>query len=651
MKVETKVLDIQSNLPGERIGMSIDEAAMAHIMSVLTNLYSDPEMAVLREYSTNAYDAHVEAGQSRPIEITLPTSLSPFLKIRDYGYGLDADDIREIYSRYGASTKRDSNDFNGTLGLGCKSALSYTDQFTLTGTKNGVTTVVSVSRNEDGGGTMTLVDQFETTDESGVEITIPVKLTEDYSGNLRANAVFAQKASALFRFWDPGTVLVNGEEPQRIEGFWISDDLLLTKDAEQDTVVMGNVPYPMNEDDDWSSRHKTWKRVSFVDIGSVNFTPSRESLHFNALTKDTLKLVKDRIETERDAAITKQISECVSFADALRLAVNSREMGFEGQDATYKGQPIPLRGYDFNPHAAIVADGVKNYRSKGWEKSKTVPASLIRDAIFLVGFDKDQFSPYQRQKLEQWFDNLGQDRPDNFVLIPSMPRVLKKWISSDRIMSWANGPQLEKVVREKVTVGSSWQQRVSGSYSGYVAGVKETSIEAKDIDVNEPIFWIRKSEDFPPRASNIVKHLYPNATIVQLGENRIKKFERDFPTAQRLYEFIRAARAEWVSKLTKDKQVWLHLYTSGSSELKDLDPSLIKDPRLSWTVSLAQSKRNNLWNEYQIYGDYGELDWDSPLERYPLLNNRYCRSGSATMMEEHKYIYINAVYAAERNQR
>ena len=76
----------------------------------MIDLYSDPELAVIREYSTNAFDAHIEAGVTRPIEITTPTHLCPFFKVRDYGFGLDVEDIREIYSQYGASTKRESDD-------------------------------------------------------------------------------------------------------------------------------------------------------------------------------------------------------------------------------------------------------------------------------------------------------------------------------------------------------------------------------------------------------------------------------------------------------------------------------------------------------------------------------------------------------------
>jgi sensor histidine kinase regulating citrate/malate metabolism len=109
MRPNTVLAERTGELGGVKHAMSFDENSVAHLMSVLTDLYSDPELAVIREYSTNALDSHIAAGVDRPIEITLPNGLSPFFKIRDYGTGMDASDIETIYSKYGASTKRESD--------------------------------------------------------------------------------------------------------------------------------------------------------------------------------------------------------------------------------------------------------------------------------------------------------------------------------------------------------------------------------------------------------------------------------------------------------------------------------------------------------------------------------------------------------------
>ena len=99
----------------------IKESGLPHIFNVLRNqLYSDKILAVIREYSCNAVDAHVEVGDAdKPIEVTLPNPLSLEFKVRDYGRGLNEREIGEIYAMYGESTKRGTNEQIGQLGLGC----------------------------------------------------------------------------------------------------------------------------------------------------------------------------------------------------------------------------------------------------------------------------------------------------------------------------------------------------------------------------------------------------------------------------------------------------------------------------------------------------------------------------------------------------
>jgi len=55
VKPETEVLSVESTLDAngaERVAMRLDANATAHLMDVLTKLYSDTETAVLREYAT-----------------------------------------------------------------------------------------------------------------------------------------------------------------------------------------------------------------------------------------------------------------------------------------------------------------------------------------------------------------------------------------------------------------------------------------------------------------------------------------------------------------------------------------------------------------------------------------------------------------------
>lgn len=102
------------------------------MFSILSSkLYTDKIMAPIRELLCNAYDAHIAAGiPDTALEVHMPTSNKQEFRIRDFGKGLSAEDMRELYTTYGASTKNLSNDFIGCMGLGSKSPFAYTDTFT-----------------------------------------------------------------------------------------------------------------------------------------------------------------------------------------------------------------------------------------------------------------------------------------------------------------------------------------------------------------------------------------------------------------------------------------------------------------------------------------------------------------------------------------
>lgn len=80
------------------------------------NVYSNPVLAVVREWSTNACDACIDAGTPVEFDVHIPTLAEPTFFVRDYGTGLTPEKITGLFSTLGASTKRDSDEFNGTLG-------------------------------------------------------------------------------------------------------------------------------------------------------------------------------------------------------------------------------------------------------------------------------------------------------------------------------------------------------------------------------------------------------------------------------------------------------------------------------------------------------------------------------------------------------
>src|SRR5688572_13936905 len=103
MQTPANTISLTGDLGGEKVAMTFDEKSLAHLQSLFIDMYSDRELAAIREYSTNALDAHVQAGNTAPIEVFTPSALSPYFRVVDHGVGLSIDDIKDMYSKYGAS--------------------------------------------------------------------------------------------------------------------------------------------------------------------------------------------------------------------------------------------------------------------------------------------------------------------------------------------------------------------------------------------------------------------------------------------------------------------------------------------------------------------------------------------------------------------
>lgn len=161
----------------EKVEMTLNtESTLASglLIQRLTELYEDPIVAVVRETVSNALDANAESNkESKIIKIETPTILNPIFSVQDNGVGMSYEDLVNVYSKYGASTKQ--NNFNqvGAYGLGAKSPLAYTNQFTVSSVKNGEKTTVLIVR-EEMTNFMKVVENQSTSEESGTKISVPV---------------------------------------------------------------------------------------------------------------------------------------------------------------------------------------------------------------------------------------------------------------------------------------------------------------------------------------------------------------------------------------------------------------------------------------------------------------------------------------------
>jgi hypothetical protein len=329
---------------------SFDTDGIGHIMSILSNMYSDAPLAVLREYSCNARDSHIAAGQDLPIEVTLPSDLSPSLLIQDYGVGLSRDEIINVYSKYGASTKRNTNDQVGAFGIGAKSAFTIGQQFIVTGVKDGSKTVALFALNENNVGTVNILSETDTDEPNGVLVSLAVDQPQ----------VMWETASRFFATWRPGTVLVNGQEPESVyaDGEQITDNTWVRQDGQGVRMVMGGVAYPVSRAilgkaadrltgegkalaerlRDWSSNLSIY---ADVEIGSVDITPSREDLRDTEKTLTTVTTVLDNLARAVLKTYTDKINGAATYWEAAetldRLLADLNAFGLVATDFTWNG--------------------------------------------------------------------------------------------------------------------------------------------------------------------------------------------------------------------------------------------------------------------------------------------------------------------------
>lgn len=153
--------------------------AVSMLTQRMTDLYTDPVMATVREVISNAVDATMMLPEKdrKPVEVTTPSKLSPQFVVKDHGVGMSLDDVKTHFSQYGESTKEQDLNQIGAYGLGSKAPLAYTNRFTVVTVKDGWRTVFSMERDATSNSYNILAHET-TDDDSGTTITVPAALDD-----------------------------------------------------------------------------------------------------------------------------------------------------------------------------------------------------------------------------------------------------------------------------------------------------------------------------------------------------------------------------------------------------------------------------------------------------------------------------------------
>lgn len=258
----------------EKIEMDIDMNAISHIISRLTQLYENPIYATVRELVSNAFDAtnKLPKNEQKAVDILAPTLLKKEFVVQDFGEGMSKEIIKNVYSKYGGSTKQTDMSQIGAYGLGAKAPLSYCSQFIVESVHEGMLTELLVSSEADGNYTR-IIRHVETEKPNGTKVVIPVREEDIYE--------FEIAIKQYNKFSKRNDVNIIGVEKSK------TDQMFYVGKLPVDTTETGEVVYVdvYNESNDLSTlflqfleMNKTKKyQIDFVLSGWVYRNPFKKS--------------------------------------------------------------------------------------------------------------------------------------------------------------------------------------------------------------------------------------------------------------------------------------------------------------------------------------------------------------------------------------
>lgn len=280
----------------ESITMSLDMESTQMLMQMLSkNLYSDEIGSTVRETASNALDSHRRAKVDRPIIVSLKINPQYTFEycVEDFGIGLDADDVRNIISKYGKSLARDEANALGMMGLGFKAPLAYTSAFYFIARKNGVERKYMMYEGESGNMIDLLYEQ-PTKEGSGVKIIIPLKSGDKYDFIKKIKEQLAYFEGVYFDVPE----LDNGFKILRTNDFQRSD---LSMDGSLH-ICLDNVYYPLDFNKMGIPRITLPLGLRFGLSDGIFPTPNREALRYTPIAKTK---ILEKIKTISDYLVKK----------------------------------------------------------------------------------------------------------------------------------------------------------------------------------------------------------------------------------------------------------------------------------------------------------------------------------------------------------
>jgi len=315
MIIDKEEKDVVKSGELSSIKYSIDSDNFGLLFKMLRdNLYQNKEYTIIREYVSNAIDAHIEAGVDKEVEIEWVDAselmgIDTQLIVRDFGIGLSPDRVTNIFGKYLSSTKRADNQSIGGFGIGSKSAFSYTDSYYVKTYYDGTEYQYNCYIDEDDLGSITLMFQQPTERGNGTEIIIPVKQRDKY--------LFEQAITNQLLFCNIETKNLSVDLKKEVT--YEDDDFILTNRSEDLRLLNGKILYNIDlrnpQLEEFSNLRNLDGVVVKCNIGEVKVTLSREDLDYTGKTIELLKAKFAKVKEKLKEGYIESIKNCTTFRE------------------------------------------------------------------------------------------------------------------------------------------------------------------------------------------------------------------------------------------------------------------------------------------------------------------------------------------------
>lgn len=259
------------------------------IFDILINkLYTNKVLAVIREICCNAHDALIAVKSNRKYFVHFPNIMEQFFYVRDYGPGLSKEQIKSLYTRLGASDKRNSNEVIGGFGIGSKAPFAYTNSFSVESYQDGQKFTYTCFIGQNKIPQVAFVGESSTDEPDGLKVQVPVKHSDFRE--------FENVGRSILQYFDDFESNINISP---IDYEHKNDNWAYSHNVEA-KIIMGHVPYNCPKYGLLSGVHITVPIGTFtIDAGRENIENNSENIHkLEQLHKETIAKIQDYVKTK-----------------------------------------------------------------------------------------------------------------------------------------------------------------------------------------------------------------------------------------------------------------------------------------------------------------------------------------------------------------